>query len=185
MGANHTLKAFHVGREIGKRLDALVAGLTQNHTLTSVRLRNLDTDPCSAIAALGQNTLLGRLELWGASSLADEGAQCLAATFDTRTLVHLDLGACRIGDMGACSIAKLLGNNGVGLKTLVLWRNKISDEGARCLAAALQNNSTLTSLNLRSNRLGDGAAEAFACVLALNCPLQFLSMVLKSPPFFA
>ena len=41
------------------------------------------------------------------------------------------------------------------LKELVLWNNKISDEGAKQIGIGLKENTSLNELNLNSNNISD------------------------------
>merc|ERR1712032_635861 len=54
--------------------------------------------------------------------------------------------------------------------------NIIWDEGGAAIAKALVMNSTVTSINLKSNDLGPGAGEAFAKVIKANGPLTSLDL---------
>eukprot|EP00812_Abedinium_dasypus_P013989 NODE_7502_length_436_cov_313.745407.p2 GENE.NODE_7502_length_436_cov_313.745407~~NODE_7502_length_436_cov_313.745407.p2 ORF type:complete len:97 (+),score=26.34 NODE_7502_length_436_cov_313.745407:3-293(+) len=51
------------------------------------------------------------------------------------------------------------------LQMLLLNKNRISDEGAQVLAAALPHSHTLCALYLYGNRIGDAGAEALATSL--------------------
>ncbi len=58
-----------------------------------------------------------------------------------------------IGPIGVQSLAAALEKN-AALASLDLWGIHIGTEGARSLAAALDNNATLTSLDLAGNNIG-------------------------------
>jgi len=53
------------------------------------------------------------------------------------------------------------------LTSLDLGGNGVGDSGAERLAEALQRNSTLTSLDLRNNEVGDSGAEAMQQIYTL------------------
>ncbi|CAO3568632.1 unnamed protein product, partial [Mortierella alpina] len=62
------------------------------------------------------------------------------------------------------------------LTTLKLESNKIGDDGAQALAEALKTNKTVATLNLRSNSIGDDGAKAPAETLKTNKTLTSLDL---------
>ena len=83
-----------------------------------------------------------------------KGAHLLHVERNTpSTLMQLHLGHNSIGSAGALAIAVLLSQPGLRLEQLVLHKNNIGSQGAYSLASPLVKNSTLRSLDLRSNRL--------------------------------
>ena len=66
----------------------------------------------------------------------------------------LSLASTGIGSMGAKEIAAALKTESCKLSILNLWANDIGVMGVAELAEALKVNKTLTTLNLRGNRMG-------------------------------
>ncbi|KAG0375797.1 hypothetical protein BGX24_008647 [Mortierella sp. AD032] len=62
------------------------------------------------------------------------------------------------------------------LTTLDLKHNSIGDNGAKTLAEALKTNSTLTTLYLQGNSIGDSGAQALAEALKSNSTLNTLDL---------
>jgi Ran GTPase-activating protein (RanGAP) involved in mRNA processing and transport len=62
------------------------------------------------------------------------------------------------------------------LTTLDLYDNEIGDEGAKHLAQTLQINRTLTTLHLYSNQIGAEGAEHLAEALQVNTTLTMLTI---------
>ena len=63
-----------------------------------------------------------------------------------------------------------------GVESVEVLFSGIDDEGAKLLADALQQNRTLTSLNLAGNQIGDEGAKALAEALTQNRTLTSLSL---------
>ncbi|KAK5797292.1 hypothetical protein F5H01DRAFT_385237 [Linnemannia elongata] len=70
------------------------------------------------------------------------------------------------------------------LTTLDLKRNKIGDNGARALSEALKTNSTLTTLNLESNNIGNNGAQALSRALKINSTVTISGPVLPDKSKF-
>jgi hypothetical protein len=87
----------------------------------------------------------------------------------------MDLSCNSIGAEGARSLAAALDNNST-LTSLDLHDNEIGAEGARSLATALDNNATLTSLDLRRNNIGAEGARSLAAALRNNATLTSLEL---------
>jgi Ran GTPase-activating protein (RanGAP) involved in mRNA processing and transport len=62
------------------------------------------------------------------------------------------------------------------LTTLNLAGNYIGDDGAKALSAALAQNSSLTTLNLTDNEIGADGAQALGAALAQNSSLTTLNL---------
>merc|ERR1712000_264773 len=62
------------------------------------------------------------------------------------------------------------------LTSINLRYNKIGDAGAEKIAEALKVNKTLTSINLRDNKIGDAGAEKIAEALKVNKTLTSLNL---------
>ena len=69
---------------------------------------------------------------------------------------------------------------GANLQKLILYENKIGDEGATYLVNGLRNNTKLQELELYGNSIGNIGCEAIATLLSNpNCNLQKLSLSQK------
>ena len=78
-------------------------------------------------------------------------------------------------DEGAKTVAAALENNDL-LTEIELGSNGITDEGCISLASTLLFNTTLQSLGLRFNRIGDDGAEKLATMLLSNTTLERLAL---------
>ena len=102
---------------------------------------------------------------------SEEGGQAIGGVLET-----LDLRACDLGDFGAKAVATGLAGN-TRLRVLRLQHNRIGEEGALALSAALSvKGSGLAALDLENNMLGNKGAAAMGAALALNTALQSLAL---------
>src|SRR3989338_7250322 len=69
-----------------------------------------------------------------------------------------------------------LSHNDTTLTTLFLRNNQVGDEEAGWLAEALATNSTLTTLDLRMNQVGDEGTRRLAEALTINSSLTTLNL---------
>ena len=69
-----------------------------------------------------------------------------------------------------------LSHNDTTLTTLFLRNNQVGDEEAWWLAEALATNSTLTTLDLRMNQVGDEGTRRLAEALTINSSLTTLNL---------
>ena len=156
------LQVSHLGDEGAKALGEMFGGNgaesngTVNTTLEHVNLSSCDIRRLGAqhlAQALCVNTSVKTLNL-SFNSLGDEGAKALAEmlggngaesseTVNT-TLEHIDLSDCSIGPIGAQHLAKALCVN-TSVKTLNLRRNPLGDKGAKALAEMLGGNGAESS----------------------------------------
>ncbi|XP_016098295.1 T-complex-associated testis-expressed protein 1-like [Sinocyclocheilus grahami] len=109
-------------------------------------------------------------------SKVDDEKCCLLVShlLDHPSLQELDFSHNHISDRGARAIGKLL--NRSQLKRLVICNNQIRGLGAQALAHALSKNTTLMSLNLRLNHIGDEGGQALAQALVKNKTLVNLHL---------
>ncbi|KAG0046352.1 hypothetical protein BGZ83_008494, partial [Gryganskiella cystojenkinii] len=76
---------------------------------------------------------------------------------------------------GTQALAEALKTNST-LTTLCLQSNSIGDKGAQALTESLLTNSTLTTLDLRHNSIGPSGAQALAEALKTNLTLTLLNL---------
>ncbi|KAL6095807.1 tcte1 [Pungitius sinensis] len=93
---------------------------------------------------------------------------------DHPSLTELDFSHNMIGDKGARAIGKLLARN--KLETLNMCDNNIRCPGAKAIAHALSENSSLLSLNLRLNAVRDEGGQAIGKALLNNNTLLRLHL---------
>ena len=101
------------------------------------------------------------------AELKDEGVAALAeglAANERSRLRFLDLSTNGIGQMGAASLAGLLGSS-KALQKLDLGGNKLGNAGVTELMSGLSKNSTLAALSLRDTDMDAGGGEAVARVM--------------------
>lgn len=85
-----------------------------------------------------------------------------------------------IGCEGAKYISEGLEKN-TTLKTLILWGNHIGDDGGKELFKSLKANTSLTHLDLGWNEIDNGSMEALGEILITNKTMSKLSLHSKSP----
>ena len=76
---------------------------------------------------------------------------------------------------GSVAVAQALARN-TTLTTLDLGYNRLGEDGGNAVAHALERNTTLTNLNLEDNDLGDVFAMAVARALEKNTTLTALNL---------
>ena len=110
-------------------------------------------------------------------ALTDDGARYIAGLLyhNFSQLCKLETDDCSITDVGAKTLADALHQNST-LTELCLNNNDIGDAGAKALADALHHNSTLKELHLEQNSIGDAGAVALAKALHHNSTLQRLQL---------
>ncbi|XP_078592180.1 leucine-rich repeat-containing protein 73-like [Branchiostoma floridae x Branchiostoma japonicum] len=129
--------------------------------------------------ALTRNRSLNSLFLHG-SPLGDEGLTVLIPSLSTHPfLTSLDLGDCRLGDGSIKLISALLPPDGArqGIHDLTLSANPaITARGWAQLSVALASSSTIRTLCLDYNSIGDYGAGMLAVVVAGSRTLEVLDM---------
>lgn len=112
------------------------------------------------------------------SGVTGAGVESLISTLHTnKTITHLDLNSNQIDSEGAISLAQHLKSTTCKLYALILDSNhKIGNDGAKAIALALCENSSLQVLRLGSCDVGKRGAERFATALSQNETLQELGL---------
>ncbi|CAO3568643.1 unnamed protein product [Mortierella alpina] len=185
----------------GKELTALAAVLKTNSTLTTFDLTNNSIGDSGAkvlAEAFKTNSTLTTLIL-SHNSIGCDGAQALAEALKTNsilTTVDLSDNSIAIGGILALALKvyprttlHLSRNSITGsqalfeafkikstVATLNLLGNSIGDDGAKALAEALKTNKTVATLDLRSNLIGDDGAKALAGALKTNSTVTTLAL---------
>eukprot|EP00937_MAST-01D_sp_MAST-1D-sp2_P006374 g6374.t1 len=191
---NQTLRVMQLSRNAVS--DASAAAIASALACPTVALEELRLDTnrlsdagCCAIArALCGNSRLRVLSL-DHNSVGDEGAEQLGrALLHNHQLRELHLASNFVTDHGARFLAESLAKphghfeSGVqvhALSVLDLGDNKLLDDGAMALAAALRKNRSLTELGLRSNKIKADACHQLADALRENCTLTDLDLDLN------
>lgn len=94
---------------------------------------------------LKYNTTLVELSL-GNNNIGDEGARHLASSLVNDTLRMLNIENNNIGAAGVAALANALERNNTSLHSLVLSENPIGDGGARAMLDCIRNNASIDSL---------------------------------------
>ncbi|CAF3348954.1 unnamed protein product [Rotaria sp. Silwood2] len=161
--------------------------IRSNQTLSLYKHPIKERDIQYLANALRNSMTLTTLDLYK-NGLGDNGAKYLADVLEhNTTLIQLHVRWNQIGEVGAHYLANALRNN-KQLISLDLWRNEIQDKGADHLADALRYNTvtlilfvkknsptyifidaqTLTTLNLRLNKITTTGAQHFLGILQNN-----------------
>ncbi len=151
-------------------------GLAQNKSLRFLDMgyNNLGDTGCEALAAGLKSHPCQDLRLAG-NSIGDNGVTALVdARLDSKLFSLLDLGNNKIAQAGACQIAKLVeGNKVVELR---LHENKINGIGAKFIASALKNNSTLQEIQLQMNQIDFDGCISLLTAFANHPTLKKLTL---------
>ena len=161
---------------------AMAAVLKQNTTLTELNLENprlfsLGEESTYQLAKMLQaNTSLVRLNL-AKHKVRDDGARMLAQMLSQNdTLEELDLRCNEVGIAGGEALAALLMQPGCAVRTLNLASNRLHDDGALAVGAALRRNTTLAGLDLSKNGIADDGLVAIATGMETNDSLVELRL---------
>ena len=157
--------------------------LQQNQSLTEVTISesSIGRDCASFLAmALHTNTTLAVLDLSN-NPIREEGAMAMAVMLKYNiALTNLNMTLNSIGDKGALTIAEMMKYN-TTLRVLDLRKNSIGKVGATAMAGMLRcSSSTLTKLNMSSNKLYDEGAVAIDEMFKQNTKLIVLNIGLNS-----
>lgn len=163
--------------------EALMDGIAQS-SLEHLYLdgNGLTSKTAAGIAVAGRN--LHTLSL-GMNRLCDEGVEAVCANLSP-SVTRLCLASCGMAVDGAAAVAKMLRSNrtlrfldlGLLKATSALGEvpNRITDEGAMMLAAALEENSTLNGLVLVHNTIHQAGLKAIQTSISKNTSLVKLEL---------
>ena len=96
------------------------------------------------------------------------------STWNQGSVKFLDIGSNQIDAEGAKYIAKALASGDCAVEELILRANRLTDEGAIAIAAAIKKNTSLTKLDLSFTSLADAGLVALANALVGNVTLKTL-----------
>ncbi len=151
----------------------------QNCIIKSLDCSNLSltTDELKLLCgALKANTTVTRLNL-SYNNIQYEGAEVISDMLrENTTLTGLILNDNRIKDKGVGLICDVLKSSNSSLKSLHIKSNGIGDEGASELAAMLKSNKVITDLNLDINFITDIGANELADAIKINDSLTFFGI---------
>ncbi len=165
--------------DIGEDGGAAVGeGLAKNHSITTLLLRTKSLGPAGgkAIAMALRDNVDSKVSVLRLeeSPVTSVTGEVIGESLGVRNvLCSVMLWKCKIGDPGAKAIWAGLAKN-KSLLELDLTENGIGPEGVRNLPPALANNSTLKSLNLACNILGVEGAQLVAEGIRENWTLKRL-----------
>ncbi|KAF9963988.1 hypothetical protein BGZ70_007073 [Mortierella alpina] len=89
--------------------------------------------------------------------------------------LSIEVASASVQGKDVVDLAEALKTNST-LTTLSLRDNSIGDEGTKALAETLRTYATLTTLNLNNNSIGEGGAKALAEALKVNSTLTTLNL---------
>ena len=152
-------------------VDMANAGLTQDETYELTRvIRDAASGEFRNISVLHE---IATLSLEG-TPMGDAGATVLADAFGPRVplpnVIRLALGAAQITGVGASVLAGTLSAAGSTVESLRLDWNHIGDAGASAIGRALRGNQKLHVLGLERCGVGDAGATAIAIALGASDP---------------
>lgn len=104
----------------------------------------------------------------------DVGAAALFAAIPSSNLVLLNLGKNEITDEACTELSTCLSAHYCPLRELFLDHNQIGNKGAVIISRGLTNNSSLFTLDLNSNRVGEQGIEALYEILCVNETIEAL-----------
>ncbi|KAJ9518537.1 hypothetical protein QJQ45_018553 [Haematococcus lacustris] len=128
------------------------------------------------VGALELNTSLTALRL-PHNNIPDEALRSLASCLvSNHNITELDLSGNRIGVQGSKALAELLDSRSCALRVLNCSHMHMSDREVVPLAAALENNQSVATLDLSNNDLGEKAGLALGNMLGINITLNELEL---------
>ncbi|CAL1542617.1 unnamed protein product [Lymnaea stagnalis] len=169
-------KYLHVCRELGIKPVRYFLEHIQDVRL-SLRHHGLGPEAMKAMAPpLQMNTTIEHMDLEG-NWILGEGANYLCwALRENVFITHLNLSENKMENEGASFVCKLLLANKT-IERLELAGNEIGDQvGEMFFQLLTKSNSNLRHLNLRHNKLEDGAAQWFKDALTDNDTLEYLDL---------
>ncbi|TNV84850.1 hypothetical protein FGO68_gene11676 [Halteria grandinella] len=155
-----------------KLLDSVKANYSIQALTLNRNMNDLSVKPSfrSVMTLISQNHFLVELN-FRQSGLGDVFAIALGEGLrNCQKLQRLDLSTNKIADAGAVAIADGLIHrfSNSTLKSLNLSQNRIGDEGGKQLALMLQVNKSLNYLNLCNNTLTEGSGECVVTAMSKN-----------------
>ena len=186
-------------------MSALFRGLTKSNSIRHMNLHyneDVGVEGIRSMLPFLQNAKkLVQLEVVNTYQIKSEGFNMMFRALHGSPIKELDCGSCDIDTIeididhapkhleklclgrneikadGCHELAKLLQGNDSTLKILDLHENKIDDEGVAILVGALQNNTSLTTLNLTDNNGDEDSGVPWCNVITNQGKLLLLKLV--------
>ena len=180
--SSHSFQYLHIDHNnlSPDSVASIITGLSHNSSLTALGISNshfsmADMDSLASVLKDHSKCTLTELDLEGCHISSKGTVELAAALCKNTTLRSLNLNHNPIGDHveGVTAVAKMLEENKT-LTDLELRDCHISSEGAVKLAAALCKNSTLKHLDLNHNPIGVEGASSMSDMLQHNTSLEYL-----------
>lgn len=180
---NTSLKKFHFAENyIGdERVRLLAEALQNNHSLETLELTgsSISSAGAQALAELiAKNTPLISLDLVD-NDIGNDGALLIARALESNTnLTYLDLRLnTSLGERGSNAIAYAMAARLTQNITQTLTLHMpLYKQGVEALAKSLENNTSLTSLNLADDKIDDEAVRYIASAIERNTALTRLDL---------
>eukprot|EP00759_Apiculatamorpha_spiralis_P006857 PhF_6_TR14101/c0_g1_i1/m.22534 len=129
----------------------------------------LEADDAKAVADLLEvNKVITAIDLSGNKIETDGVAAITASIMKNPTLVDLDIGANDLGRSAMKVFVPLLASPQCSLKRVLLGANKLGIYGMEELAAGLKTNTSISSLSLFNNNLGNDGLKILAEVFTMD-----------------
>ena len=158
---------------ISKEIEDIAAALERNATDQHINLsaKRFGAEGAQQVAAaLEKNATVQSINL-GRNLFGDKGAERMAAALEKNsTLQRINLQGINFQSIHLQSMMYLSD------KKYKIGDDKIGDKGAERLAAALEKNATLQSINLKYNKIGDKGTERLVAAFAKNGTLQEITL---------
>jgi hypothetical protein len=141
--------------------------LCPHHSEIKLDVRNLTDDDMNIVvkeAIINKNCKILGLT---SNKITPAGVSIIAKALSENTTLHelvLSYND-QVGDMGVYFLTEILSLNNSSLQKLILTSTGITDKGVGYLAEMLKKNSTLHSLNLNVNKIGDHGIKLLANTL--------------------
>ena len=171
---DHSLGLLLGDLELSRHDEACPAGVLQGVTCLDISGNNIGDDGIAHLAtALQANTTMKILDISRNRGITSYGAKSLGRALSVNSSLEvLDIRYTSIGDEGVAHIASGLQTN-TTMKELIAKRCAISCNGAESLGRALSVNSSLVVLNIKFNCIGDGIVH-IANALQTNTTMKAL-----------
>ena len=172
------LELTEIGVEDCRVLSELLSSSSTSLKQLYVGINDLPSEAVELIISGLQhknNTTLEKLVMWDSYFSLKNTISLASALEANHTLVHLNLGSCKIDSDGACQLASALCTNNK-LQELGLSGNPVGPEGATAFAEMLLKNKSLKMLSIRDDSIGEEGTQKLINSLTHNKTMRELKL---------